>query len=154
MFGFWYAWFYALFVLPVSAMAWYIFFTEELGLLQSFAKATKVLLAAIIKHAGMMIITAIFSLLVAILVQSPVFYIAFELANDFIGFTENNAHYIIEVIIIFISLLTLFSSIIFLAINCIMNYRSMIEIREATQLLSDIESISPRKKMYGTLGER
>ena len=100
----------------------------------------------------MLLITALFSLLVSVLVQSPVFYIMFELGNDFVGFTESNAKYLVEIVIVFVSLLSFFSSITFLFINSIMNFRSMLEIKEAPQLKKDIEAISTIDKIYTSRG--
>lgn len=150
----WYAWFYFIIALPLIGVAFYIHQQEKLSLSKSVATAFSTMISFLLKHLGMIIITGLFSFLVTILVQSPVLYLMFELGNDFVGFTENNAKYLVEVIIVFITLLSFFCSISFLTLNSIMNYRSMLEIKEAPQLKKDIESISVRQSLYGTSSVR
>jgi membrane protein insertase Oxa1/YidC/SpoIIIJ len=100
------------------------------------------LFGGFLRHTGMILITLLFSFLAAMLVQSPVFYILFELGNGFIGFTENEfANHLVELGIVFISLVTLFCGIEFIILNTIMNYRSIKEIKEATGLMKAIENL-------------
>lgn len=146
----WYGWFYFIFIIPLFGSSFYLYLHDNLAPRQAFVHASTTFLAFLMKHFGMLIITALFSLLVAVLVQSPVFYIMFELGNDFVGFTESNAKYFVEMVIVFVSLLSFFCSMAFLTLNSIMNFRSMLEIKEAAQLKKDIEAISIRTSFYGT----
>jgi uncharacterized membrane protein SpoIIM required for sporulation len=143
----WYIPLYLFVFLPASGISYYIMQTENLPLRKAFARAIRILFSGFLRHVGMIIITLLFSFLAAMLVQSPVFYILFELGNDFIGFTENEiAGGLVELSIVFVSLITFFCGIEFIILNTIMNYRSIREIKEATQLMEAIENLNLSKR--------
>jgi uncharacterized membrane protein SpoIIM required for sporulation len=143
----WYIPLYLFVFLPASGISYYIMQTENLPLRKAFARAIRILFSGFLRHVGMIIITLLFSFLAAMLVQSPVFYILFELGNDFIGFTENEiAGGLVELSIVFVSLITFFCGIEFIILNTIMNYQSIREIKEATQLMEAIENLNLSKR--------
>jgi len=144
----WYGVLYILLLLPTTIVAWFIYMHGEMSITKAHSKALLTLLRWMGRHFGMIVITLFFSALVSMLVQSPVIYLCVELANGFIGFSENKAIYVVEYVIIFASMLTYFCGMSFIGITSIMNYCTVNEISTAQNLLEKIESIQPIKRGY------
>ena len=142
----WFGLLYVLVLMPVASVAWYIFQSEKrVSIFGSAITAVKSLLSLPFRYVGMLALSLLFSLLVAFLVQSPVIYLLFELANDFIGFAESGAMQLIDFTLLFVVFVTLFCGISFVMLNAILNYRSVVEIKEANNLLAEIESLKPKR---------
>ena len=136
----WYTVIYLFFILPAGALTWYVQQTEGLPIHKAFSRAFFLVFKGFLRNIGTVLMGVLFSLLAAMLIQSPTFYILFELGNDFIGFSEGPA-IIIQFAILLISLTTLFCGIEFLVLLCILNYRSVREIVDAPTLLAEIEAL-------------
>ena len=136
----WYLPVYFFFGLPVASTLWYVTRTEFIPIGKAFGRATRMVFKGFMRTIGTILIGVLFSLLAAMLIQSPTFYILFELGNDFIGFSEG-PKVIIQFAIIFFSLVTLFCGIEFISLLCILNFRSVKEITEANQLMVEIANL-------------
>lgn len=145
----WLLWFHLFLGFPTCAVAWYVYQQREVSLGRAHVIALNTLLSWLVKHLGMFIITMFFSALVSVLVQSPVLYVAFELANEFVGFSENKSIYLVEATIIFATLLTYICGMAFLGLTSIMNFRSMFEMSYAEELMDKIKMIKPIANSYG-----
>ncbi len=146
----WYGIVYIAFVWPILSIVWFVHLQEKGLISKHFFSITAIVINQMLKHIGLIVISVLFGLLVMLLVQSPVLFLAFQLANDFIGFTDSKAMYFVEFAIIFVSVFTLFCSATFISINALFNFRSMKEILTAHHLKAEIESISLKKSFYGT----
>lgn len=141
----WYMPFYLLFTLPTAGTAWFVMLLENVSAGKSFQRAAGMVFRGLLRNIGTVLIGLLFSLLAAMLIQSPTFYILFELGNGFIGISEGPA-IIIEFIIIAISLTTLFCGLTFTKILCMLNFFSVREIIEAPQLLAQIAALKLSRK--------
>jgi hypothetical protein len=137
----WYVPIYLLFFMPASGLAWSLYKSEGTPVFAAFAQALRMLLAYFLRQTGSVLYTVLFSLLAAMLIQSPVLYLLFELGNGFFGLT-NKALVIVEFFILFSSLVTLFCGAQFIMLNSLLNFRSMREIKQANQLMADIENLN------------
>lgn len=137
----WYVPLYILLFMPSVALAWFLYRSEGISVFSGFSQALRMLLSHILRQTGSTLYTVLFSLLAAMLIQSPVLYVLFELGNSFFGLT-NDALVIVEFCILFSSFLTLFCGAQFIMLNGVLNFRSMREIKEAKQLMADIENLS------------
>lgn len=146
-------WYFIVFgglVLPALACGWFVAITQNKTLFSGVVAALGLLLKGVVRHVPVVVLAAFFSILVAMLVQSPVLLVTFELANGFIGFTENKAMYAIEVVIIGVSVLTFFCAISFLVLAVLLNYRSLHELENAEILLAEIAEVKINKSKHGS----
>ena len=137
----WYIPLYLLFFMPATGLAWALWKTEGMNVFAGFNMAIKMLLKNLLRQTGSTLYTVLFSLLAAMLIQSPVLYLLFELGNGFFGLT-NDALVIVEFFILFSSLVTLFCGAQFIILNTLLNFRSMREIKEAKNLMAEIENLT------------
>jgi uncharacterized membrane protein SpoIIM required for sporulation len=144
LYSLWYLPFYFLIGLPASAALWFIMRSENLLSWQALGRAIRMTFSGFLRAIGTAVTGILFSLLAALLLQSPTFYILFELGNDFIGFSEG-PKIILEFIILCISIIILFSGIQFIAYISILNYRNSKEIKEAPLLLREINALSLKR---------
>ena len=142
--SFYYGFVYVVLVIPLSAVAWYIQATKQTSLGQAYVKAVGSQVKLFIRYAGMVILSALFSLLVLFLVQSPAILILFELGNNFIGFSEGNSSFFVDFTLLFVVFLTVFCGLSFFMITAILNYKSVEEINACEELLEQIDNISTR----------
>ncbi|MCH8555211.1 MAG: hypothetical protein LAT76_08640, partial [Schleiferiaceae bacterium] len=149
---FWWSDFYIVALVVLMPLIGIVTFVQQHEKLNYAASVKKSLNYALSYPGQFLLIVAVTGLLTSLLVfltQSPLLWIAIELTNDFIGFTETTAIRAIEFGIVVLAYFTVLIGIGLCGVCFLFYYCSVKEIKEANDLQSRIQQITLKKSTYG-----
>jgi uncharacterized membrane protein SpoIIM required for sporulation len=140
-YGSWYIWVYFLVFLPLSGMLLHTSYSENSSMLDAFNEIFDAFKSQFFAYLIVFLGTSLFATVLMLLLQSPLLWVALQLANSFIGYTETAALIIVNYTIAGLGYLFILCGMVTQWIAFRFFYLSDQEKRKAHGLIRRLEAI-------------